>query len=371
MVQLCKDLQAPIHVVWGRTKTVSYIPENARYDCVAMYIWESHAFFVSSACSKVKEHPGKKPTELPNGPPKAIIATQKRYKEHNVARWEDWNGDFRPGRFWTNLHEARSKLHREGICPRVHMSSNGALKSLFYNEMVLHSKPREAALLAEFAATFERVTGRPLSYDASSLPAFTARAFTELCRPTERPIRSKETVAQLLAEQSGTCSMCGADVESEFHVDHTIPRAAFGSDDTPNLSILCIACHALKTSEETCSLGVEDSFPLLSRFNLETYKNFVETAKPPQLVAELHEPRHGSALEIDVARCRASAYLHANQHPLCIFSPLDEIIPAREGELADFMWIDVGQPKSLYGAVPYWSPGWYTKATVQYLLEMA
>ena len=52
----------------------------------------------------------------------------------------------------------------------------------------------------------------------------------------------------------------------------------------------------LKTSQETCSLGVEDNFPLLSRLNLETYKGFVATAKPPQLVAELHEPKHGRQL---------------------------------------------------------------------------
>ena len=49
----------------------------------------------------------------------------------------------------------------------------------------------------------------------------------------------------------------------------------------------------LKTSEETCNLGVEDHLPLLSRFSLETYKGLIESPKPPQLVAEHNEPKHG------------------------------------------------------------------------------
>ena len=85
----------------------------------------------------------------------------------------------------------------------------------------------------------------------------------------------------------------------------------------------------LKTAEETQSLGIEDDFPLISRFSLETYELFVKAPKPLQLVANLHEPRKCDALEIDVARCRATAYLHASVHPICIFSPLDEIVPAK------------------------------------------
>ena len=165
---------------------MSYVPESARYDCVAMYIWGCHAFFVSNACSKVKEHLAKRSCELPHGPPDSVIATQRRHKDHDVAAWEDWNGKIAPGHFWTDLHSARSKLHKDGICPRVHMGSNGALKALYYNQMVLHQKPREAKLLADFGAVFERVTGRPLPHDASSLPAFTARALASCVnRPTD------------------------------------------------------------------------------------------------------------------------------------------------------------------------------------------
>ena len=72
---------------------------------------------------------------------------------------------------------------------------------------------------------------------------------------------------------------------------------------------------------------MEDSNPLLNRFNVETYALFVNNPKPPQLVCDLHEPRGGDALEIDKARSRFSAYVHANVHPLCTFSPLDKIEP--------------------------------------------
>ena len=66
--------------------------------------------------------------------------------------------------------------------------------------------------------------------------------------------------------------------DAEFHPDHIVPSAALGSDDPPNLSLKCFHCHEMKTSEESQTLGVEDSFPLLSRLSLETYQAFVESA---------------------------------------------------------------------------------------------
>ena len=146
--------------------------------------------------------------------------------------------------------------------------------------------------------------------------------------------------------------MCSRSLEdAEFHLDHIIPRSAFGGDDPPNLQCCCVHCHEMKTNEETQSLGIEDSFPLLSRFSLETYQAFIESAKPPQCVCNLNKPKPGDPLEIGVVRCRFNAYM-TNVHPLCIFSPIDEIRPAIEGELGDFNWIDVGTPRSLRKALP-------------------
>ena len=46
IVQLCKEVECPIHIKWGSHKVVSYQPENAIYDNVALYIWGDHCFTV-------------------------------------------------------------------------------------------------------------------------------------------------------------------------------------------------------------------------------------------------------------------------------------------------------------------------------------
>ena len=58
----------------------------------------------------------------------------------------------------------------------------------------------------------------------------------------------------------------------------------------------------------------------------------VQEATP--LVASLHEA-DGPALSIDIRRCRFFAYTEENAYDLPIFSPVDEVRPAREGHLAD------------------------------------
>ena len=75
-------------------------------------------------------------------------------------------------------------------------------------------------------------------------------------------------------------------------------------------------------------------------------------AKPPQLVADLHAPRAGDCLNIDVIRCRYSAFVDANEHDLPIFAPTDEILSAEEGQLADFTWVHQGDMKSMRTALP-------------------
>ena len=186
------------------------------------------------------------------------------------------------------------------------------------------------------------------------MASFCSRVFADMCKPADRPVRDKQVVAFFLAEQRGLCACCGADLtKEEYHVDHKIPRASYGSDGVENLQILCASgCHAAKTAIDTQSM-VEDE-PLLSRFSLETFKYFVMASKPPQLVADLHQPRvGGSALNIDLIRCRYSAFTEANEHNLPIFAPTDEILPAREGELGDFTWVSLGAVRSMLKALPY------------------
>ena len=77
---------------------------------------------------------------------------------------------------------------------------------------------------------------------------------------------------------------------------------------TRQLQIICVSCHASKTQIEALSF-VEEEHPLLSRFSLETYKSFVESTKPPPIVADLKASRDdGAAVSVDVIRCRYKAF---------------------------------------------------------------
>ena len=52
-----------------------------------------------------------------------------------------------------------------------------------------------------------------------------------------------------------------------------------------------------------------------------------------------------------------------------IYSPLDEIVKAKEGILYDYMWVDKGTVKSALKNYVYDGPRWYDKGTVKYMLE--
>ena len=90
-----------------------------------------------------------------------------------------------------------------------------------------------------------------------------------------------------------------------------------------NLQVICANCHTQKTTLECLSI-VEDDNPLLSRFSLETYAAFVESAKPPQAVAHLRQLDWG-AISVDVWRCRYSAFVEQDAYELPVFSPCDDV----------------------------------------------
>ena len=54
--------------------------------------------------------------------------------------------------------------------------------------------------------------------------------------------------------------------------------------------------------------------------------------------------------------------------PLPVFSPVDEIRAAVAGVLADYNWVHNPQAKNLTLCAPYFGPGWYGRASCQYML---
>ena len=102
------------------------------------------------------------------------------------------------------------------------------------------------------------------------------------------------------------------------------------------LQALCLECHRTKTSLEG-----NHSTTLESRFCRYVYQNYAATPRLPPLVFQLQKwdldrPCQG----IDVCRCRKNGLANA-RFPLPVFCPLDCIVPAEEGQLADLMWVEM------------------------------
>jgi hypothetical protein len=122
---------------------------------------------------------------------------------------------------------------------------------------------------------------------------------------------------------------------------------------------------------ENASSITRDANPLISRFNRETYKLFVQSPKPPQLVANVHEPQEGQAtLSIDVIRCRFSQFIE-NVHDLPVFCALDDIVPAVPGQLGDYNFVHrTRDTRSKLKMLPYWGPGWYWRHECEWMLDV-
>ena len=208
-----------------------------------------------------------------------------------------------------------------------------------------------------------------LEYRGESAGALAARAFEALLRPRARKELPRETKDEVISRQGGLCAYCDDELGKDTQFDHLIPRSVGGSDEASNLRCVCSSCHGHKCYAEALS-SITDPQPLLSRFNRETYNQFVQAPKPPQLVARLHEPLPDEAvMHLDVRRCRYNGFLQ-NSHPLPVFCALDEIMPAVHGQLGDYSFVvrtrDLRSPRKL---LPSWGPGWYWRAEVEFLLD--
>ena len=160
--------------------------------------------------------------------------------------------------------------------------------------------------------------------------------------------------------------MC-EDSNSNFEVDHIVPRISGGTDEFENMQLICLNCHQTKTTYEAQS-RIEDECPMMSRFSLSTFEAFVKSAKPPQCVANMTKAAR-TAISVDVRRCRYNAFVKQDAWPLPIYSPVDQVEPATN-QIADYQWIEIHigrrSPRQVF---PYFGPGWYGAPTAAFLLD--
>ena len=66
----------------------------------------------------------------------------------------------------------------------------------------------------------------------------------------------------------------------------------------------------------------------------------MESPKPPQLVANMHDRGEEGGVGIDIIRCRFNSFVETD-HELPVFAPTDEMKAAVPGCLGDYNWVDL------------------------------
>ena len=314
----------------------------------------------------------REPTSTPKAPKTDILASIGKKANSTPASqyWQTYS-KLAPGHFKTNdITAARANMLREGISPQVMLSGTGIPKGLRYNDCIVHTWPQEAHVCLKFLEELSKTRAHNIQYRGESLAMFNQMMFDEFCRPCDRPFLTAEIRKEIAGKQKGKCNICG-DLLGKAELDHTIPRGGqcYGSDDPKALAYLCRTCHSSKTSEDRARMNVEDANVYMSRFSKEVWDAFVESRRPTQNVCNLNEANDGQCLEIDVRSCRLNGIIEASCEDIPIFSPLDDIVKARQGVLYDYQWIDIGGIRCPLKKYIFDGPRWYSKAETKYMLE--
>ena len=370
--RVCESYGIPFHVRWGEHKLESYIPENTRYETVAVVIWGDHLYTLSDPAAKAALA---KESESTPDVKDWVLGTVARSeaKTPGFGEWELYGG-LRPGHWYTrDINAVRASLHREHICPFVRKNGMNQIKQLRYQDCIVHSIPKEAEVCSKFLQELAKTRPHSVVYRGESFAGFCQLVFDSLNTVDARQAPTFLERQAVLHRCGGMCESCG-DAVTDLQLDHHVPRSCFGKDTHGNLQALCSACHKFKTSTcDTQRLAVEDGNPYMSRLNASTWKAFVDAKRPHQVVADLHDahPREGQLWHCDVRSCRLHALTECNVHDIPVFSPVDEVSPVEGYHLSDYHWVEIppGRLRSPLQSYAYDGGRWYSKAEVQFLME--
>ena len=72
-----------------------------------------------------------------------------------------------------------------------------------------------------------------------------------ITRPTRRHVFSTSFRLNLFLKRKGTCASCYQKIDAgkAWDIDHILPLALGGTNDSENLQVLCRPCHRIKTSK--------------------------------------------------------------------------------------------------------------------------
>ena len=347
VMQLCRRHEIPVQVLWHNSVVESYTPSTRNHNNSnqALHIAGNHAFFYADPHTKAWV--ARRSLETPGARPSEAMQLAHRPPETTLCDWEPLPEVIEglEGHFYlvgeSAMLKARVEFHKLRICPKVSLGGPCSqnircltVKTPGKKEGAsIHCIHSDHAVCGAFVDLVNKQTDGSLLYSGQSPGATMATAFEELTRPTKRVELSQELRAQIVQRQQGLCADCGDELKAP-ELDHRTPLCFGGSNEPENLAALCKACHAQKSYFESVGT-VEDRNPLVSRFNRETHRLFAMARKPPQLVANLHEPQSNQVtVQADVIRCRYTQFLE-NVHDIPVFCALDDIVETVPGHLGD------------------------------------
>ncbi len=321
-------------------------PMQKEERAIAYTAWNGHAFFYKSAravvgCDEAERHRYRRQRQDSSTP--------------EFSEWKPWAGEIGCGHFWSeDLRSVRAQLLAAGHQPKV------ALRGLCeWSALRLRASGGDCVIreLCEDAQVLQEWTQRlGVPYRGQRLAGASLEVFLHLLQRRRDNTSSRR--AALLAEQDGMCKLCGAPITAQTcELDHIVPVRQAYQGQALELQALCFECHKVKTSMEG-----NHSTTLESRFCRYVYQNYAASPRLPLLVCQLQKWDAERPCEgIDVCRCRKNGLANA-RFPIPVFCPLDCIVPAREGELADLTYVDLPFDGRR-------GRGWYSKPACAEMLD--
>ena len=352
----CVWRNAPMFFVDCRGRLLDcFQPMQKEERAIAYTAWNGHAFFYKSAravvgCDEAERHRYRRQRQDSSTP--------------EFSEWKPWAGEIGCGHFWSeDLRSVRAQLLAAGHQPKV------ALRGLCeWSALRLRASGGDCVIreLCEDAQVLQEWTQRlGVPYRGQRLAGASLEVFLHLLQRRRDNTSSRR--AALLAEQDGMCKLCGAPITAQTcEPDHIVPVRQAYQGQALELQALCFECHKVKTSMEG-----NHSTTLESRFCRYVYQNYAASPRLPPLVCQLQKWDAERPCEgIDVCRCRKNGLANA-RFPIPVFCPLDCIVPAREGELADLTYVDLPLDgrRGLLDRLPYVGRGWYSKPACAEMLD--
>ena len=361
----CKTHSLPYYCIAGGRLQEAWQPSEAKGRAIAFCYFSGHMYAYKTA---------RVVSDWSPSTDKAVkLKGDVRSEMKPFETWEVWDGTPRPGTFHCeDLTDARKRLLASGRSPRVTLRGLPEIASLRYTciqevdgcsgDCVLRETPEHADLIRKWLKRL----GDPVEFCGERVPGITQKVLlTKLAAERRRPRASERE--ELLARQHNRCSICSEILEADTtEWDHVAPLKSLTRGQAQTFQALCGACHREKTALQGETRTLE------SRFSPRVWETYVCSPKNPPLVWSPHagETSNELAIEIDVRRCRRNALAYST-HKWSVFSALDSIVPAREGQLADFSFVEDVKDRrtSALSRLPFVGRGWYHRVAVEFLLE--